>query len=270
MMICKRLFIVALPAFMVGCADLYGTQPPAPVTGGKTVVSANLPKKSPRTQPKPAEEVAPIVQTTPLKDYEVKSEPLEVYNYQAPIEPKATPVAPEERPTEAPTPPGSPTESNSDQPVGQNGTGSEPTANQPTPTPPPIPVPEVQPPVVEKPKPMQFEPFESQTALSPAVGALVASASQNSKSGELDAAVTTIERAIRIEPRNANLYYKLAVIRLKQSKPRLAEDLAKKSALLASNDKQLKKHSWLLIAKARELQQDYDGSKEALEKANNF
>ncbi|MGZ8222776.1 MAG: hypothetical protein ACXWT0_14105 [Methylobacter sp.] len=113
-------------------------------------------------------------------------------------------------------------------------------------------------------------PIEATVPLSPAVGALVSVAKQNSKSGDLDSAAASIERAIRIEPRNATLFYKLALLRLEQSKPRLAEDLAKKSALLASTDNTLKKHCWLLIAHAREIQQDFAGAKEARAKADGF
>jgi Tfp pilus assembly protein PilF len=100
--------------------------------------------------------------------------------------------------------------------------------------------------------------------------ALVIAANQNTQKGDIQSATTTIERAIRIEPRNATLYYQLAVLRLKESKPTLAEDLAKKCLLLASNDTRLKKHSWLLIAEAREMQKDFDGSKEAKDKADGF
>ncbi|MGZ8192947.1 MAG: tetratricopeptide repeat protein, partial [Methylobacter sp.] len=99
---------------------------------------------------------------------------------------------------------------------------------------------------------------------------LVSAANQNTQAGNLESAVSSIERAIRIEPRNATLYYKLAVLRLKQSKPRLAEDLAKKSALLAAGDTTLKKHSWLLIAKTREIQKDFKGANEARAKAARF
>ena len=80
--------------------------------------------------------------------------------------------------------------------------------------------------------------------------------------------MTIIERAIRIEPRNATLYYKLALLKLKSSKYREAEDLAKKAALLGFNDVAIKKHSWLLIAKARELQGNTESAKEARTKAN--
>ncbi len=115
-----------------------------------------------------------------------------------------------------------------------------------------------------------FQPIEATVALSPVVGALVSAANQNSKAGDLDSAAASIERAIRIEPRNATLFYKLALLRLQQSKPRLAEDLAKKSALLASTDNTLKKHCWLLIAHSREIQQDFAGAKEARAKADSF
>jgi tetratricopeptide (TPR) repeat protein len=115
-----------------------------------------------------------------------------------------------------------------------------------------------------------FEPAEATAPLSPAVNALVLAANQNSKAGDLDSAAASIERAIRIEPRNAALFYKLALLRLKQSKPHLAEDLAKKSALLASTDNTLKKDCWLLIAHVREMQQDFAGAKEAREKADSF
>lgn len=115
-----------------------------------------------------------------------------------------------------------------------------------------------------------FQPIEATVPLSPVVTALVSAANQNSNAGDLDSAATSIERAIRIEPRNATLFYKLALLRLKQSKPNLAEDLAKKSALLAATDNTLKKHCWLLIAHAREIQQDFSGAKAARAKAGSF
>ena len=99
--------------------------------------------------------------------------------------------------------------------------------------------------------------------LSPVVVALISDADQNTSSGNLDSAVATLERGLRIEPRNATLIYKLAEVRLKQSQPRLAEDLAKKSALLAGSDRMLKKRSWLLVAEARKMQGNTAGAKEA-------
>ncbi len=102
----------------------------------------------------------------------------------------------------------------------------------------------------------------------PAVLALVYDADRSSKAGDLESAVATIERALRIDPRNPDLTYKLAQLRLRQSKPRLAEDLAKKAALLSINDRVLKKKSWLLISAARKQQKNYFGAKEAKLKAD--
>lgn len=104
----------------------------------------------------------------------------------------------------------------------------------------------------------------------PAVVALMSQADASSKQGDLETAVATVERALRIEPRNAVLVYKLAALRLEQNKPGLAIDLAKKSALLASNDKGLKKSCWLLIADARKLQGDNYGAAEAKQKAAKY
>ena len=104
-------------------------------------------------------------------------------------------------------------------------------------------------------------------SMSPAVLALISEAENSSRSGDLESAVVTIERALRIDSRNPTLTYKLAELRLKQSKPRLAEDLAKKAALLSANDRALKKKSWLLISEARRQQKNYHGAKEARLKA---
>ncbi len=106
--------------------------------------------------------------------------------------------------------------------------------------------------------------------LSPAVIALVTEADRNSRSGDLESAVVTLERALRIDSRNPTLTYKLALLRLKQSKPRLAEDLAKKAALLAANDRDLKRQSWYLISEARRQQKNYHGAKEAKLKADSI
>jgi hypothetical protein len=100
--------------------------------------------------------------------------------------------------------------------------------------------------------------------------ALVNIANQQVRSGQLEAAVVSLERALRIEPRNALLTYKLAELKLKQSKPRLAENLAQKSALLAAADSALKKKSWQLIVQARRLQKNYAGAKKAQEKVQSL
>ena len=112
--------------------------------------------------------------------------------------------------------------------------------------------------------------FTPEKPLSPAVVSLLSQADQSYKTGDYDLSVATIERALRIEPRNATLVYKLAAVRLKQSKPRLAEDLAKKAALLSGSNTMLKKRSWLLIAEARKMQGNQFGASEAIRKASQY
>jgi hypothetical protein len=237
----RILLIFFLAVFLPGCAGLYGNQPPAPVYGGHSTGKVEQAPASNQQSQKPVyEEPADTVETEPLK------EPVS--------SPKSIEFKPETLPEESETDSGS--QAAEQTPLSQSLDHAP--ANAET-----VPAPEPQ-------TLTPFEPLESSASLSPAVDALVLAANQKSSSGNLEVASATIERAIRIEPRNANLYYKLALIRLEQSKPRLAEDLAKKSALLAVGDSTLKKHSWLLIAHARELQGNFKTAKEARAKANHM
>jgi tetratricopeptide (TPR) repeat protein len=104
-------------------------------------------------------------------------------------------------------------------------------------------------------------------AASPAVLALMQEAEENSASGSLDEAAATLERAIRLQPRNAELWHKLAEVRLKQFQPGLAEDLAKKSNILAQDNKALVRQNWALIADARRKKGDAEGAAQADAKA---
>jgi hypothetical protein len=257
MLIKRFLLICSLPAFLSGCAEFYGSQPPAPVYGSEsTVASPSLPKpKAPKPiVPEPIDQDSnEIVKTEPLKEFVPITTPLEELKSEQPLMPEQESLAPEQEALSTEQDSSLPAQEPSQEPA-ITAPSQEFVAPQPPPPPPPPP----------------FEPLESFAPLSPAVGALALAANQNSKSGNIESATTTIERAIRIEPRNATLYYKLALLRLKQSKPRLAEDLAKKAALLASNDTQLKKHSWLLVARAREVQGDVKGGKEARAMADKF
>ncbi len=244
-MLIKRLFLIcSLPSFIAGCTGLYGTQPPAPVYGGgSTVYNKTTPALPKASRPIiKQDDSTGTVKTKPLEEFAPITEPIE-------IEPE--PVAPEQE---------------QEQEQGSFAPEQEPAASEPT-----------QEPVILAPKPEfsappppPFQPLESFAPLSPAVNALASAANHDSQSGNIEAATATIERAIRIEPRNATLYYKLALLKLKQSKPRLAEDLAKKAALLASTDAELKKHSWLLVARAREMQGDLKGGKAARAKAGQY
>ena len=242
MLIKRLILILTLPSFLAGCSEFFGSQPPAPVYGNGSTVSGKtkpaLPKRKPKVQkPKKVEpiieESTEIVKTKPLQEFVPTSVPLEA------LEPE--PLAPEQQqqglealaPEQGGVAPEQGTSApEQEQTKPDTSPSQEPVviASKPeflAPPPPPL--------------PPAFEPLETFAPLSPAVSALALSAAQNSKSGNIESATTTIERAIRIEPRNATLYYKLALLKLKQSKPRLAEDLANAIKILKKSFKSLTK-----------------------------
>ncbi|OQK18028.1 hypothetical protein AU255_09285 [Methyloprofundus sedimenti] len=110
----------------------------------------------------------------------------------------------------------------------------------------------------------------SQPKSSTVVIALLSEADSSYKQGNLNESVATIERALRIEPRNALLLYKLATLRLQQGQPDMAENLAKKSELLAEGNAQLKRQNWLLIAEARKQLGNMAGAEQARKKASQY
>ena len=85
----------------------------------------------------------------------------------------------------------------------------------------------------------------------PAVVTLLQQAEQQANDGDLESAAASLERAIRIDPRNAVLWYHLATVRLTQGEPMQAEQLASKSNSLAPGNYIQQSRNWLLIAQAR-------------------
>lgn len=109
-----------------------------------------------------------------------------------------------------------------------------------------------------------------QVPTSKVVLALLSQAEAEGQQGHLDTAISTIERALRIQPRNAELWHQLARYRLQQGRPALAQDLAKKSNSLAGKSNQLKRKNWLLISAARKKLGDIIGASEARTKAGQY
>jgi hypothetical protein len=266
MQISRLIFVFFLASLLAACAEFNGRQPPAPVFGGQPGNDPYLgvPDNTGQAVPQPP----PVIETKPLEGMTKAPEMIEIKpDLPPPVGSETAPTQPEgttdpfgtEQPGE--TPAENPAEN-------QVPPETEPPAEQPKPA---EIVKPVATPVPETPKePDALVPLEAFPPQSPAVGSLVMAANENSQGGNNDSAVASIERAIRIEPRNATLYYKLAVLRLKQSKPRLAEDIARKAVILAVNDNTLKKHSWLLIANARELQKNVAGAKKAKAEAAKY
>jgi predicted Zn-dependent protease len=97
--------------------------------------------------------------------------------------------------------------------------------------------------------------------------ALLTQADQQSRAQQLDAASATLERALRLDPRNAELWYRLAKLRLDQRRPEQAQSLAYKSISLAGRNNRLLQMDWQLIAQAKALLGDTAGSQQAAARA---
>ncbi len=102
---------------------------------------------------------------------------------------------------------------------------------------------------------------------SPAVVALLGQAENQANTGDLEAAAASLERAIRIEPRNPLLWYHLATVRLAQQQAAQAEQLAVKSNSLAAGNRLQQSRNWRLIARAREALGDSTGARAAERRA---
>ncbi len=97
---------------------------------------------------------------------------------------------------------------------------------------------------------------------------LMQQAESDRSRGDLERAASKLERALRIQPGNARLWYQLARIRLQQEQPGLAEELAKKSLSLAGGQADLIRQNWSLIARARYQRGDIGGAREAEHQAS--
>lgn len=101
----------------------------------------------------------------------------------------------------------------------------------------------------------------------PAVVALLDNADQSLASGNADQAVASIERALRIDPKNPVLWQRLGQIRLRQKRWDQAIATARKSNLLAAGNDRLRVDNWLIIAQALEGKGDKAGARQAIEQA---
>lgn len=112
--------------------------------------------------------------------------------------------------------------------------------------------------------PPEVPPAPSQN---PAVVALFDQARTQSSAGQGEAAGSSLERALRIEPRNPVLWQELARLRLAQGQYRQAENLAAKANALAGDDQRLRAENWRIIGQARSELGDRQGAQAAFERA---
>lgn len=144
----------------------------------------------------------------------------------------------------------------------------------------PVPRAEAPPPAVQTPPPAPYEKPLAPVGTRPGSGAsgkegyllaattpLADQARRQLAGGDLDGAQTTAERAVRIDPNDADLWHLMGEIQLARKNYSQAEQLARKSNLLAKGDRPLQARNWRLIAECLQAGNDAAGAANALGRA---
>lgn len=130
-----------------------------------------------------------------------------------------------------------------------------------SPTGEPLPLPDTRPPL----NPSLPKSIEASGAAAPVIS-LVKAARAALKQGRTDQAGASLERALRIEPRNAWVYQALSQLHIVTQQAEQAESEAKKSTSLGKRNPYLDVENWRLIAEARKLRGDAAGAAAAQDK----
>lgn len=120
------------------------------------------------------------------------------------------------------------------------------------PPPEPVPVPEI----IKQPHP-EIKPITQRPKKSNVVAtAFSRQAAKQSSIGRTDLAAATLERGLRVAPKDAGLWSQLAAVKLKQKKYQQASSLARKSNSLAGNNTKLIQKNLRIIDQVRKITTD--------------
>ena len=97
--------------------------------------------------------------------------------------------------------------------------------------------------------------------------ALLTTAQQQQAGGDLNGASSSLERAQRVAPREPQVLYRLAQVRMAQGDAPQAEQFARRALTMASGRPDLQANLWDIIAQSREKQGDSAGAALARQKA---
>lgn len=97
--------------------------------------------------------------------------------------------------------------------------------------------------------------------------ALLTTAQQQQAGGDLNGASSSLERAQRVAPREPQVLYRLAQVRMAQGDAPQAEQFARRGLTLANGRPDLQANLWALIGDARAAQGDAAGAAQARQKA---
>jgi len=235
----KQAILILIAAFgLSACAVQPRTEPPAPIESSRARIAAPVPPRPILPEPPPPEEPE-----------------VEIYPYRAPGEaPEAVPVA------ETPVQPESPAPTMTSLQSERATAGLAEEGMAPLPSSPGAPA--------SGPRSLASAPSPPAPTLPPATGALAQQAEQQRQSGDYVGAAATLERALRIEPREAYLWNRLARVRMEQGLHSQAGNLAERSNSLAGDEAPLKQDNWGMIAVSRRAGGDLEGATEAERKAS--
>lgn len=107
-------------------------------------------------------------------------------------------------------------------------------------------------------------------ALSPAARSLIQRADSLMAAGDTQAAVAQLERAQRIAPRSAQVYFKLSEAYVALDQLGSAEQFTLKGLSLAGSDSSLQRAGWLLLADIRRARGNVAGADQAEARAANL
>jgi Tfp pilus assembly protein PilF len=107
----------------------------------------------------------------------------------------------------------------------------------------------------------------SAPTLPAAAQALASQAEQQRQTGDYTGAAASLERSLRISPREPYLWNRLARVRMEQGQTAQAGNLAARANDLAGKNGDVKKDNWRIIAEAKRRAGDTTGASEAEKRA---
>jgi len=128
-------------------------------------------------------------------------------------------------------------------------------------------------PVIEAPAPPPLpkpRPKVAPATLSPASQALVTQAQAQRKRGDLPGATVSLERALRIEPRNPLLWIEMGRLRMDQRNYLQAEAMARKALSMAIGDERSQSQAWMLVADSLRARGRNAEAQEAIERSKDL
>ena len=101
--------------------------------------------------------------------------------------------------------------------------------------------------------------------MSPAIARLIQQADEAIANNDWSNAISTLERALRINPKQAETWSRLSVANYGKQQYQQAIQMARRSNSHISNNNELKAYNWLMMSRAHEQLGDLEQSRQAAE-----